>query len=913
MFNRRNTTFRSLISRDYMEYFVDRNQTGIRIIILLCLLLTGMPFFLPASAFPEKDRLGISGKARPAARSAIAAMLKNEEIIIDGRLDERAWSAASPLSDFIQNSPDEGSPATEKTEVKVLYSQTSLFVGVSAYDANPELITSILARRDSHLPSDWIKIYIDSYFDRRSSFEFSVNPAAVKRDVFWSNDRRRDSDWDAVWDVGVSRDEEGWYAEFRIPFSQIRFPDKEFQTWGFQVARVIARRNETSYWSHIPKGVAQFCSLFGELKGIQGIPAPKRLQISPYIVGQSAFEPAEEDNPFNNGSAYTGDIGVDIKYGLNSNLTLDATFNPDFGQVEADPGQVNLSAYETYFPEKRPFFIEGKNMLNFPLGNSWERETLFYSRRIGRHPQGSPTDAEYYQTPQNSTILGAAKLSGKTADGWSIGIMEALTGREHAQVLTSDRQRITETVEPTTNYFLGRIVKEFREGRSALGMIVTSVNRGENQPDNLDFLHRAAYGGGLNFRHRWADDSFEVTSSFIGSHVRGSRESILETQTSSGHYYQRPDASHLELDPTRTSLSGAAGAFSLGKIGGGHWRWSISGRTRTPGFEINDMGYMREADSISQHANISYHEYRPGKIFRDYNFNASFWNSWDYSPTMTGQGGSLHAQFRLLNYWNISINANRMQDRLSTHQLRGGPAVLLPGNWNMGGHFRTDSRNSFHINLGGNINISDNGARSYSISSGFNLRPSDRLQLSLSPSINDGNRMLQYVAAVDSDAQSHYILSRIDQKTVSMTIRLNYTLSPTFSIQLYTQPFISAGNYSEFKEVIDPRASDYDQRWHVFAPTDLSLQDGEYHFNSPLEPDDTLSFSNPDFNYRQYRLNLVARWEYLPGSTLFLVWTNGINNSTEYGTFALGDDLRSLFSTASENIFLVKVSYWFNI
>jgi len=849
-----------------MEHFFKIIQIRVRIILLLSFLLGSMPIFLLSAPFPDADRGVAPRKPRAPTRSATAARLKNEEITIDGRLDEAAWSTASPLSDFIQNSPDEGAPATEKTVVKVLYSKASLFVGVFAYDSNPELITAILARRDSNLPSDWIKIYIDSYFDRRSSFEFSVNPSAVKRDVFWSNDRRRDGNWDAIWDVGVSQDEKGWYAEFRIPFSQIRFPEKEFQTWGFQVARVIARRNETSYWSHIPKGVPQFCSLFGELKGIKGIPAPKRLQMSPYIVGMGVFQPVEEGNPFSSASAYSTNLGLDIKYGLTSNLTLDATFNPDFGQVEADPGQVNLTAYETYFPEKRPFFIEGKSMLNFPLGNEWERETLFYSRRIGRAPQGSPSDAEYYQAPDNTTILGAGKLSGKTANGWSVGIMEALTGREKADGITSDQHRITETVEPTTNYFLGRVEKEYREGRSALGMIFTAVNRDDDQPENLDFMRSAAYGSGLNFRHRWGEDSFEVTSSLIGSHLRGSEESILEAQTSSARYYQRPDAPHLELDPTRTSLSGYAGAFSLGKIAGGHWRWSISGRTRSPGFEINDMGYMREADSINQHAYISYHEYRPGKILRDYNFNFSFWNSWNYSPTKTGQGGSLRAQFRLLNYWNISINANRMQDRLSTHQLRGGPAILLPGNWNMGGHFRTDSRNNFHINLRGNLNVSDNGAKSYNISSGFNLRPSDRLQLSLSPSINDGNRMLQYVTALDSEAQSHYILSRIDQTTVSMTIRLNYTLSPTFSIQLYTQPFISAGSYSEFKEVVDPRANAYDQRWHVFGPSDLSLQEGEYRIISPLEPNSELSFSDPDYSYRQYRLNLVARWEYLPGS-----------------------------------------------
>jgi len=879
------------------------------------LFLTGLcllSFTFQVQAAKKNEKKPGSEYSSNEGRTAQATTLNQDSIEIDGRLDEPSWEMASVLTGFTQNNPDEGAPATERTEVRILFSKNSIYIGVRAYDSEPEKIKSILARRDSSPPSDWIKIWIDSYHDHLTAFEFGVNPCGVKRDVYWSNDRRRDDDWDAVWDVEVSQDDQGWMAEFRIPFSQIRFPEKEFHTWGFQVSRVIARKNETSYWRHVPKGVPRFVSLFGELTGISKIPAPKRIQLLPYTLGKSSYEPAEEGNPFQTGSSYLANLGLDLKYGVTSNLTLDATFNPDFGQVEADPAQVNLSAYETYFQEKRPFFIEGKDILSFSLGSGRERESLFYSRRIGRAPQGSPSSAQYYKNPENTTILGAFKLTGKTSHGWSIGVMEALTSREQASVITDEGERAKEIVEPFTNYFLGRAEKEFREGRSAIGFIFSAVNR-KIENDSLDFLRRAAYSGGFGFRHRWAKDTYEVSGHLLGSHIRGSEKSILEAQESSARYYQRPDAEHLDLDPTRTSLSGSASNFSLRKIGGGHWRWSLGAQTRSPGFEINDMGYMRDVDKITQHIWINYNEYKPGKVFRDYEISFTYWNTWDFAPTHTGQGGSLRSEFRFLNYWRIDLDLNRSQEYLSTSRLRGGPAVLMPGTWRVGGSFRTDSRKDFYLSLRGNINISDNGASSYSLSTGLNFRPSERIDFSLSPRFNDGFRNLQYLTKETFDDQAHYILSRIDQTTVSLTLRLNYTLTPNLSIQLYSQAYVSAGKYSEFKEAIQPRAENYADRWHIFSGQEVTFQDDYYHFFLPGGGGEEIIFENPDFNFRQFRSNLVLRWEYLPGSMLYIVWTNGINDYASDGTLSLKNDFKSLFSSASNNIFLVKISYWFNL
>ena len=518
----------------------------------------------------------------------------------------------------------------------------------------------------------------------------------------------------------------------------------------------------------------------------------------------------------------------------------------------------------------------------------------------------------YYQKPENTTILGALKLTGKTKKGWSIGILEALTSQEKASILTWDGEESEQIVEPLTNYLLGRTEKEFRQGRSALGFIFTAVNRSINS-ENLDFLRNAAFSGGFDFRHRWSKDRYEVKGFFIGSHIQGSEKAILNAQRSSARYFQRPDADHVEVDPTRTSLSGYAGYFSISKIGGGHWRWTLSNRTRSPGFEINDMGYMTSTDSITNYLYIVYREYQPGKLFRDYdaslllNYRSNF--SWDH----IGSGATLRANFRFLNYWRLTSSFSRTQERLSTTQLRGGPAVILPGSWSLSGSLSTDSRRNFFLSLRGSKSFSDNKSITTSISSTLTFRPSNWLHISLSPGYSDGFRRLQYLTKRTVGTETRYILSRIDQTVLSLTLRLNLSITPNLSLQLYTQPYISAGDYNEFKEVIEPRAAAYDDRWHIYTDLDSYYSNGYYYLLPPDLPNEELIFSDPDFNFRQFRLNCVIRWEYLPGSTIYLVWTNGTNDYAGVGRLNIGDDLKGLFGSPSDNAFMIKVSYWFNL
>ncbi|HZX09698.1 MAG TPA: DUF5916 domain-containing protein, partial [Acidobacteriota bacterium] len=765
-------------------------------------------------------------------REIQATVLDLDSIEVDGNLDELAWGEASVLQYFTQHEPIEGAPATKKTEAKIFFGRDSVYIGVRAFDSNPEQIKSILARRDSKCPSDWIIVYIDSYHDHMTAFEFGVNPSGVKRDAFWSNDQDTDDDWDAVWDVGVSQDELGWIAEFGIPYSQIRYTKKKVYTWGFQVSRVVSKNNETSYWRHIPKGVPRFVSLFGDIKGIKGIPAPKRIQILPYALGKISLQSQEEGNPLQTGPYYLTNGGLDLKYGVSSNLTLDAALNPDFGQVEADPAKVNLTAYETYFSEKRPFFIEGKNMMSFSIGGISSRESLFYSRRIGRVPQGSSSNSLYKQEPENTTILGALKLTGKTAQGWSIGILESLTGKEKATLIFDNNERGEEAIEPLSNYFLGRARKEFRDGRSTVGMIFTAVNRKIDE-ETLNFLHKAAYTGGIDFRHRWLNDTYEVSGELAGSHVLGSKEAILETQEAPAHYFQRPHAPHLNYDPDRTSLSGYSMCFNLKKIGGRHWRWSLHGMARSPGFETNDIGYLRYADWINQSVSVSYWEFKPGKIFRDYHVSLSFSNDWDFSLTHLDHREHLSGNFQFINYWNFNFNLSRESEHLKIDYLRGGPAIVTPITWRYGGSFSTDKRKYFFLQLNGNVTSSKDGSNSYVLSSNFTVRLFSNLSLSFSPHFSDVYQRLHYVTQIRSKSQNHYILSRIDQKIFYFTLRVNYTLTPNLSLQLYTQPFISAGDYSEFKEVIQPQAKNYSDRWYIFNDQELSLRNNKYYLFLP--------------------------------------------------------------------------------
>ncbi|HLP61948.1 MAG TPA: DUF5916 domain-containing protein, partial [Candidatus Deferrimicrobium sp.] len=553
--------------------------------------------------------------------------------IIDGRLSDPVWDTVEWGSDFIQGSPYDGQKPSQETSFKIVYDDKNLYIGIRAFDTEPEKIDKRLARRD-RFAGDWVEINIDSYFDHRTAFSFTITAAGVKGDEAISNNGNNwDSSWNPVWYAETGIDKLGWTAEMKIPFTQLRFANKEKHVWGIQVNRRLFRKEERSHWQRIPADAPGWVHLFGELHGLEGIKAPKQVELLPYLVSKYETFAKEEGNPFATGNATRFTGGLDGKIGVTGDLTFDFTVNPDFGQVEADPSEVNLTAFETFFSEKRPFFIEGKNILDFRItnkGGEFSSDNLFYSRRIGSLPHYFPAldNHEFIDMPINTDIIGAAKLTGKTKTGWSLAVLESITAKEKAEI-DSFGQRRQETVEPFSNYFALRLQKDYRNGDTQLGGMFTAVNRNIDDPA-LDFLHRSAYTGGIDFEHSWKKKTYYLIIKTLFSHVRGSKEAILETQESSRRYYQRPDAEHISVDPERTSLTGYGGTISAGRGGGGHFLYSAGVTWRSPGLELNDVGYLRTADRVMQWSWLGYQTLNPVSIFRSINVNFNQGKVWDF-------------------------------------------------------------------------------------------------------------------------------------------------------------------------------------------------------------------------------------------------------------------------------------------
>jgi hypothetical protein len=839
-----------------------------------------------------------------------AVRIQGEAPEIDGFLNDEAWRMAPVATNFVQMEPLEGEAATERTEVRVLYGSEALYVAFRAFDSDPAEIAGQLTRRDADSYSDAVHIIIDSYFDRRTAFHFGVNPVGVKTDVYRFNDTDDDSSWDAVWDVATLVDDQGWTAEFRIPYSQLRFGNHDDQTWGINFAREIARRNETATWAPIRQSDAAVVSKSGELRGLKGLGTPRRIELKPFTLARLTQSPDDPGNPFYESNDFSPSGGLDLKYGVTNDLTLDVTVNPDFGQVEADPAQVNLSAFESFYPEQRPFFIEGASIYNFGIGigdGDMGSESLFYSRRIGRPPQGWPdTKSGFADVPETTTIVGAWKLSGKTQEGWSIGLLHAVTAEENASVLTGGEATLESPVEPLSNYAVARIQKDFREGRSAVGFIGTAANRSGKVADPLH-LRTGAYAGGLDFRHRFGEeDKYLANGYLLGSHVRGSEGAIELTQLSAARYFQRPDADHTEMDPTLTSLNGWAGKLEFMKVADGYWRWGTTVTAKSPGFEPNDLGFQRESDLLLQAAFVGYNHYTPSEKLRQWNLNANAWHGWSFGGERLATGGNINGSLTLLNYWGGHGGINRDFEAFSDGTLRGGPLVRREPKSNGWFGFFSDSRKAVQGNLANNWSVaSDSDSWSWNSSLNLRWRTSGRMNVSLGPFINRTVNDLQWIGHFALD-DSHYLFGEVDQRTFGVTGRFDFTFQPDLTLQVYAQPFISAGSYEDFKQVNEPRAEPYSER---YSSVPVSRSGDEYL--ADLNGDGVSeSFRDPDFNFKQFRSTLVLRWEYRPGSLIYLVWSQGRDHYGMDGSFDLGENMDTLFQQEAENVFMLKMSYW---
>jgi hypothetical protein len=838
---------------------------------------------------------------------------------IDGLENDDCWNLVEWSSDFIQSHPAENKPPSQETAFKILFDNDNLYVFIRAFDTEPEKISRIMSRRDN-FSGDMVFIDIDSYFDKQTDFLFAASASGAKSDAAVSqNGQNEDESWNPVWYLQTSVDDKGWCAEMKIPFSQLRFGKKDAQIWGLEVTRNIYRIQERSQWQFIPKGSPGRVHLFGELHGINNIKPKHQVEIMPYAVARTERFEKAEGNPFSSGKLSKLSAGIDGKVAITNDFTLDFTVNPDFGQVEADPSEVNLTAFESYFSERRPFFVEGKNIFEFMPNQSivihnMYSDNLFYSRRIGRYPHNYPSvgENEFVRMPESTTILGALKISGKTKKGLSIGILESVTAMEEA-LIDNEGLRRKETVEPLTNYFTGRIQQDFNKGETTVGGILTAVNRDIKAP-TLDYLHTAAYAGGVDFRHNWNERTWYLAGNAEFSSVRGKPEALINTQRSSARYYQRPDANYLSVDSSLTSLPGYGTSIKFGKSSQKKIQFETSLTMRSPGLEFNDIGYMRYSDVIHQGTWVAYYIRNPFAIFNNFYLNTNYWMYWNFSGNMLSSHANMNFNSQFKNRWRLNGNFNRQSENISTTLLRGGPSMIMPGRQNFNINIGSDpsKKLSFFIgNYHGSGDVKSYTGHEYYAS--INIRPVNSISISLEPGYGIDKSEMQYVTTKAVNGNPLYLFGKLDQKTLSFTLRINYTINPELSLEYYGQPFISAGKYTAFKKITNVHAGTFIERYHAFTPDEIEYNSLSNGYSVDIDDDnsDDFSFGNPDFNFRQFRSNLVIRWEYLPGSTVYLVWSQGRTSTDSNGMFSYGGDMKDLFGIKPHNVFLLKFSYWF--
>ncbi len=819
---------------------------------------------------------------------------------IDGILNDEAWKEGTWSDDFTQNRPYNGKPATQKTDFKILFDEDNLYVAIKAFDTSPDSIVNRLTRRDQ-ADGDLAGIILDSFHDLRTGFLFGVSSSGVKYDDMFTNDgQNENSSWDPNWWVKTSVNKEGWIAEMKIPFSQVRFEKNSGDVWGFDIARIIYRNNEQVFWQHIPRDAPGFIHLMGELSGLEQIKPRKIFDVTPYGVAKAETFKAEPGNPFREkGKKFSINGGIDAKIGVTNNMTMDLTINPDFGQVEADPSEVNLSAYETFFSEKRPFFIEGDNITNFNIGlgnGDVGNDNLFYSRRIGRTPQGSPNlnDGSYAFIPAATTILGAAKLTGKTKNGLSLGFIEAVTAEEKAKIDT-EGERTYETVEPLTNYFVGRVQKDFNEGKTILGGILTSTNR--NLDANLaNYMHKSAYSGGIDFTQYSKNKNWMFNLNTAFSQVNGSKKALDYTQRSSARYYQRPDNDYTVYDTTRTSLFGSGGRMQIQKLNG-HLFLLGAVSWKTPGFETNDLGYLREADQILSVVVAGYSQWEPKWIYRNYNINGDVYMVNNFGGDLAGKGIEWNASAELKNYWNIFTGGNLSGSSLSTGTLRGGPMMELPGNTNVRFGFSTDYRKKLTLSVSWNGSSGwEKDSRNLNIGTDISYKPTNYLSLTLSPAYSKSFSELQYVTNLTYNNTERYIFASIDRNTISASLRINLNLSPNLTFQYWGQPFVASGRYYDHKYILDPMATRYSDRFHTYSSDQITVGTDNYLVDENMDGTDDYTIGKSDFNFKAFLSNLVIRWEYSPGSSVYLVWSQNRSGYDSNGNMDYFNDMGDLFN-----------------
>ena len=834
-------------------------------------------------------------------------------IRVDGRLDEAAWSRAEAVADFVQKEPDEGAPPSDDTEVRFLYDNGALYIGARMFTRNAPAVQAPLSRRDDTDQAEKIVVALDTFFDHLTAVEFGVTASGVRLEQFYPSDDRERSDagFDPVWEARVARDATSWTAELAIPFSQLRFSRQEQQVWGLEIRRFRPTLDEEDYWVLIPRTERVWASAFGELHGIAGIGPTRRIELLPYVAGGSTINSDRDPgNPFDDGRNLQGLSGADIKMGLGPNLTLNATVNPDFGQVEADPAEVNLTQFETRFTEKRPFFTEGSQL--FSIGHP----NFYYSRRVGGQATG-PASGEFVDYPSATTILGAAKLTGRLPSRTSIGILSAVTDHETAHVAAPGTLAVSEvSVAPRAYWNVGRIQQEFGPLGSTVGLLVNTVHRDIAADDPLgDRLTNNAFSLAGDSVLRFKGGEYQLTSAGGISYLDGSAEAVERIQRGSSHYAQRPDKSYGPLDPTRTSLSGWSLITRLARVSGRHWLWTVSHKTDSVFFETNDIATLNSADGIQPSASVTYRETQPGRLFRGYEVGLN--GSWEWTFGGERQNQQLRPSVNVTwnNFWTTSVSYSFISSAEDARLTRGGPLMEKPGGWALSATTRnrptSQTRWSASLNLAGD----DLDGFTRRVRGSFTFRPGPQWELSAAPNFEQETEPQQYVATLVGGGRpetydNRYIFSRIDRSTMSTEFRMGFTLRPDMNIDVYAEPFAASGRYYDFGELTEPGAIDRitygtapDTSLATDGNGDRQVTVGTTHF----------TLTRRDFNTLSFRGNVVLRWEWQPGSTLYVVWQQSRGSTEVNGDYVDPRDMFRSIRAPGSNYFIVKTSFWLSV
>ncbi len=827
---------------------------------------------------------------------------------VDGVLDDEVWRHASFTHHFLQKEPHQGKPASLRTEVAFAYDVDALYVGARMSSDRPEDIETVMTRRDDSGSAERLIISLDTYRDRRTAYSFAITAAGVRVDWYHPEDHeyRRDFSFSPVWEARTTRTPEGWVAELRIPFSQLRFNGSDEQVWGVNINRYIPRRNEDVFWVVVPRDVTGWSSRFGELTGIRGVAPSRRLELVPYVAADLRANVGlnpRAGTPFERRLPYSGRVGLDAKVGLGPNLTLDATVNPDFGQLDADPAQVNLTAFEALLEERRPFFTEGSQLFNSGNGPNY-----FYSRRVGAAPSLS-TDADFVESPQATTLWGAAKLTGRLSSGLSVGALGAFTGDAYADTYDFDtREQGRVKLESRTGYGVLRVQQELGDGGAMVGATLTTLYRdiGEGQGHTLE-LAREAYSGGADFQLRLLGGEYFVSGYAGGSVVRGTPAALTRIQQSSAHFFQRPDQTYVRVDPEATALSGYTLGARVERVSGDHWLWNASASAESPGFELNDVGRLNSADDLDVNLGLRYRETTPGRFVRTWEVGLSAFTNWNYGLTRQSSSLTLSGSATFSNFWSSQLRVTYLPRSLSDSLTRGGPLMRTGQGVDTTVSLDNGYGETTRWGMGGGAWAYETGSRGGYAWGSLTLQPHQRLRLGLEPTASLYTEGVQYVSTLDGGREEtygkRYVFGAVRRREVALRLRANLFLTPDLSLEAYAEPFASSGTFGGFGELEraggrSPRRYDSVTR---LADGGLEVSDGGSSFR----------LDDPDFNLRSFRANVVLRWEWRPGSTLFLVWQQNRSTSS-----ALGDPLAPRFlgdslAAPGGHTFALKLNWWF--